>query len=109
MDSYFVVEEIQSFNWKPNLDIRKQNQWQEHADFMNNLEAEGFVVLGGPMYSENKAKKDYIHRALLIIDAESENTILKRFSEDPWIKNSLLKVNWIKKWDILLNRNSPVR
>ena len=109
MESYFVVEEIQGANWKPNLDIHKQNLWQEHADFMNTLEAEGFVVLGGPMYSENKAKEDHIHRALLIIDAESENSILKRFTEDPWIKNALLKVNWIKKWDILLNRDSPVR
>ena len=109
MVSYFVVEEIQSSNWKPNLDMSKQNQWQEHANFMNNLEAERFVILGGPMHSENKSEDDNIHRALLIIDAESENTVLKRLAEDPWIKSSLLKVNWIKTWEILLNRDSPVR
>lgn len=109
MVSYFVVEEIQSSSWQSNLDLRKQNLWPEHADFMNSLEAEGFVVLGGPMYSENKAKDDFIHRALLIIDADNETTVLKRLAEDPWIRDSLLKVNWLKKWDILLNHASPVR
>lgn len=109
MTSYFVVETGQGANWVSHLDMRKQPLWDKHASFMNNLEAEGFVVLGGPITPVETSSTQHEHKALLIIDCDDSTTITKRFSEDPWMKNKLLKINWIKKWDILLNRDSPVR
>ena len=109
MTSYYVVETSQGINWVDNLEMRKQSQWTEHAAFMNKLEAEGFVVLGGPINWSETSSEHHDHIALLIIDDVDETKIMQRLSEDPWMKNKLLKINWIKKWDILLNRDSPVR
>jgi hypothetical protein len=32
--------------------MREQEGWPEHADFMNELAASGFIVLGGPLGDE---------------------------------------------------------
>lgn len=107
MDSYFVVETSQGKNWILNVDMRSQKLWKEHANFMNNLEETGLVVLGGPI--DPFIKNSHTHTALLIVDGPDEATISKKLLEDPWMKEQILQINHIRKWDILLNRQSPVR
>ena len=35
--------------WNPSLPLEQQQDWRTHADFMSALEAEGFLLLGGPL------------------------------------------------------------
>lgn len=107
MVSYFVVEETQGKNWTPNVDMRSQKLWTEHANFMNDLETSGFVVLGGPI--DPLIKNSHTHTALLVVDGPDEQTVTKKLLDDPWINEHILQVNLIRKWDILLNRQNPVR
>ena len=109
MVTYFVVERIRGANWDPSLDMRKQEKWSEHADFMNKLEDEGFVVLGGPLFLTDLPDDNHFHSILLIIEVSNENFIRNRFFEDIWSQLDVLEINSVKKWEILLNSRSPVR
>ena len=48
---YFAVRRARGPAWNAARPMREQALWQEHADFMNALATEGFVVLGGPIGS----------------------------------------------------------
>jgi uncharacterized protein YciI len=74
--------------------MREQELWLEHADFMEALAADGFVVLGGPIGDGS--------RTLLVIEADSEEEIHERLAADPWVPLDLLRVATIEPWEILL-------
>ena len=79
--------------------MREQRGWTDHAKFMDDLEAEHFVVLGGPLkYSR--------HRAMLIVNAPSEQALRKRLAEDPWMRTGVLRTIEIYPWEILLGKLS---
>ena len=109
MVTYFVVERVKGTNWDQSLEMRKQEKWSEHVDFMNSLETDGFVVLGGPLSAIDIADNDHFQSVLLIIEASNEEFIRNLLSGDPWSQLGLLEINHIKKWEILLNRQSPDR
>ncbi len=92
--TYYVVTREPGESWDPSLGMRKQNKWDEHAAFMNALADDGFVVLGGPLGDGRKI--------LLVIDAESEDEIVKRLEEDPWTPMGLLRIAKVDRWEILL-------
>jgi uncharacterized protein YciI len=71
-----------------------QDDWERHAAFMNSLEREGFVVLGGPL--EGTAD------VLLIVRAQSPDDILSRLATDPWSAKDLLRVSRISPWTLRL-------
>ena len=58
-----------------------QDEWAEHAAFMNALAEEGFVVLGGPLGDEQ--------RILLVVDADSKEEIKRRLADDPALRTRL--------------------
>jgi len=93
--NYFVVMNEQGPAWNPALTMREQPQWGDHATYVNALVREGFIVLAGPVGD------GAVHRALLIIDAPDEETIRKRFAEDPWIRAGILRTTQIDPWKIL--------
>lgn len=96
---YFVVINEQGPGWDPRHVMREQIGWTDHAKFMDALEAERFVVLGGPLkYSK--------HRAMLIVNASNEQELRKRLAEDPWMRAGVLKNIEIYPWEILLGRLS---
>jgi uncharacterized protein len=74
--------------------MREQDEWAEHAAFMNKLAVEGFIVLGGPLGDGSKA--------LLVVNADSESTIETRLAADPWKSMRLLQISKIEPWEILL-------
>jgi uncharacterized protein YciI len=74
--------------------MREQEDWPEHADFMNELAASRFIVLGGPLGDEEQS-------FLLICDAEDEDAVRSRLSADPW-SGSKLEVSSVEPWEILL-------
>jgi len=95
---YFVVIEEQGPQWDAKRSMRGQQGWTEHAEFMDRLAGEHFVVLGGPLGNYSK------HRALLILDAPSEAILRKKLAEDPWMRTGVLRIVELYSWEILLGK-----
>jgi len=92
--TYYAVTRERGESWDARLSMRQQEQWDEHAMFMNALVDDGFVVLGGPLGDGEKI--------LLIIDAQSEQEIDVRLADDPWTPLGLLRIAKVERWEILL-------
>ena len=45
----FAVTRERFNQWDWSRDMREQDNWHAHAAFMDELTAEGFIVLGGPV------------------------------------------------------------
>ena len=91
--SYWAVLRTRGPCWDQSRKLREQDEWDAHAAFMENLAAEGFVVLGGPLGDDH---------VLLIVDAESEDEIVPRLAPDPWVPMELLEVESVRRWTVLL-------
>jgi len=92
---YYALTLERGDNWDSSRSMREQEQWDEHASFMDTLVAEGFVILGGPL--------DDAETALLIINAESRQAIEVRFADDPWIPLGIRRIAKVERWQILLD------
>jgi uncharacterized protein YciI len=79
--------------------MREQAEWDEHARFMDELVASGFIVLGGPLEGEREV--------LEIVSAPSEEAIRERLAEDPWAANGMLTPVSIERWTVLLDSRQP--
>ena len=73
--------------------MEEQDDWRPHADFMNALVDDGFVVLGGPLDEPD---------VLLIIRAASADAIRARLAPDPWHQMGLLTIKSISPWTLRL-------
>ena len=84
----------------PNRDLskgtREQPFWNEHAEFIDRLVSEGFILMGGPLVDEGGS--------LLIFNAEDENEVRKKLKNDPWLKHGILKPESIKRWQIFIDQ-----
>jgi uncharacterized protein YciI len=78
--------------WDRSRPLREQQAFVEHAEFMDELVDEGFVVLGGPLRDG----------ALLIIEADGEEAVRARLEEDPWSPMEMLRTATVDRWEILL-------
>ena len=47
--TYFAIVRTRGERWDANRPMRQQEQWAEHAAFMDALADDGFVILGGPL------------------------------------------------------------
>jgi uncharacterized protein YciI len=75
--------------------MEAQEAWRPHADFMNALVADGFVLLGGPLEEPD---------VLLIVRAGSEGAIRTRLAVDPWHQMGLLTIKSISPWTLRLGK-----
>jgi uncharacterized protein YciI len=75
--------------------MREQTGWDEHARYMDNLVADGFVLLAGPLEGDREV--------LWIVEAESEEAIRVRMAEDPWAANGMLSPVSIERWTVVLD------
>ena len=89
---YFAVYRSWGTAWDRARPLREQQAWAEHAEFMDELYDEGFLVLAGPLRDG----------ALLIVEAESEDTVHARLAEDPWSPMQMLSTTAVDRWDILV-------
>jgi uncharacterized protein YciI len=89
---FYAVTERQGAKWDQSRARREQDNWDEHAAFMDTLVQDGFVVLGGPLGNGDEV--------LLIIRAESEARIEARLAEDPWLPMDVLSIAKIERWQI---------
>jgi uncharacterized protein YciI len=90
---YFVVIRKPGRAWDASRSMREQEGWDAHAAFMDALADEGFIVLGGPLGTDD--------RALHVVDAGTEREIEARYAEDPWSAD-MLEIASIEPWTILL-------
>jgi len=82
--------------------MREQQDWDEHAKFMEDLVDEGFIILGGPLEGENG--REVLH----VVDAPSEAAIHARLAADIWTQTGMLKTTRVESWTILLDgRRKP--
>jgi uncharacterized protein YciI len=90
----FAVRRTRGPGWNHAVAMEEQEDWRGHADFMNALHAEGFVVLGGPLEGSSDV--------LLIIRANDAHEIHTRLSADPWTSKALLQSKQIVPWTLRL-------
>ncbi len=93
---HFLVKTVHGPNWDETRGIREQEGWEAHAEFMDTLVADGFVVLGGPIGNDHRA-------AMLAIEATDEHEIEARFERDPWKPTGVLEIGTIERWTIWLD------
>ena len=94
MPQLFAVTRSFGPGWNPSLPLEQQQDWRVHADFMNALKAEGFVLLGGPLVGTSDV--------LLIIRAGDEEAIRARLADDCWAVKDLLRITRILLWNLRL-------
>jgi uncharacterized protein YciI len=91
----FLVRVERGGPWDWSKDMREQELWTEHAQFMNSLVDDGLIVLGGPVEGGREA----FH----VVAAPSEQDVRARFGEDPWAANGMLRITSVERWTILLS------
>jgi hypothetical protein len=96
MTQLFAVLRARGPAWKHGQPLEAQEGWLAHADLMDEMAEEGFIVLGGPLGSDD---------ALLIIRAKDEAEVRARLRADPW-GEEMLKLSWIAPWTIRLGRTN---
>ena len=94
---YFIVINERGPAWDWSRPMREQREWDAHAAFMDALVDEGFIVVGGPLGSEDAAP-----HALHVVEAEDQAVIEHRMAGDPWLPLGLLRRASIEPWTILL-------
>jgi uncharacterized protein len=92
---YYLVERGKGPEWDHSRGRREQAGWDEHAEFMDRLTEDGFIVLGGPI-GEGDGEN-----TLLVIDADDEATVRATLAEDPWPED-LLTIESIRPWSVWL-------
>jgi len=90
----FAVIRSRGAAWNDSLPLEEQKDWRPHADFMNALHDEGFVVIGGPLEGTCDV--------LPIIRANDPDEIASRFESDPWSRKDLLRTTRIAPWTLRL-------
>jgi len=76
-------------------DTRRQPFWDEHATFIDQLVADGFILMGGPLVDEGGS--------LLIVNAENESEVREKMKNDSWFMHGILKLESIKRWQIFID------
>jgi len=94
MERLFAVIRTRGPRWKASRPLEMQAGWQPHADFMDRLAAEGFVVLGGPLAGTRNV--------LLIVGARDAKAVRARLARDPWSRQGLLRVKSVTPWTLRL-------
>jgi uncharacterized protein YciI len=90
----FSVTRSRGSAWESTLPQEQQAEWADHAAFMNGLEAEGFLVLGGPL--------EETPYTLLAIRADGVAQVRDRLAQDPWEANRVLETTRIVGWTLAL-------
>ena len=92
MQHLFVVIRRSGPPYASGLPLEKRRDWEAHRAFMNTLEAEGLVRLGGPL----EERED----VLLVFRAKDKDDIERRLADDPWTKSGLLSTARISRWNL---------
>lgn len=73
--TYYAVSREPGRGWASTAPMRQQVRWDEHAVFMNKLESDGRIVLGGPV--------DDAGKVLLIVRTVDEQEVHALLANEP--------------------------
>jgi uncharacterized protein YciI len=94
MTRLFALIQSRGPAWNHAIPMEEQPEWAAHAQFMDQLVENGFVVVGGPLEGSSDV--------LLILRASSAEEVERRLSPDPWRKRGLLVAKQCLPWQIRL-------
>jgi uncharacterized protein YciI len=92
----FSVTRSRGSAWNPALPQEAQTDWTGHAAFMNGLERDGFVIVGG-------ALEDTPYTMLAIRAADAQ-AVRDRLAQDPWETMGVLETTRIVGWNLALGQ-----
>ncbi len=98
MKTAFVIISSAGPNRDSSKGTREQPLWEEHAKFIDQLVADGFIFMGGPLVDEGGA--------MLIVNADSEDEVRAKLKNDPWFEHGILKLNSVKRWQIFIDERT---
>ena len=96
--SYCAVIREAGPAWADGKGIAEQQAVGDHAAFMSALADDGFVLFAGPLAGSEDGRV----RALVIVDADSEAEIHRRFADDPWVSTDQLVTTSIEAWNVFV-------
>ena len=96
--SYFTVIREAGPAWTDGKGTAEQPAVNDHATFMDTLAGEGFVLFGGPLAGSEHGRL----RALLIVDADSDDEIHRRLAGDPWVLTQRIVTTGIESWNVFV-------
>lgn len=91
----FIVTRSPSSAWDEELPMHKQVGWDDHAHFMDDITASGFIYIGGPLTDS----REY----LFVIEAEDAGEVWSTFTRDPWEAADILATRQVRPWTVLLD------
>jgi uncharacterized protein YciI len=91
----FAVRLVHGPGWDSSRRIRDQDDWDEHAAFMDGLVDDGFIILGGPIGDGEQT--------LHVVQAADEDQVRARLARDPWVSAGLLRIGAIERWALWLD------
>ena len=83
--------------WDPALAPQEQTGFADHAGFVAELEASGFVAMAGLMQPSNDV--------LFIFRADSEEAVRARMAQDPWQKDGHARLGRVE--EVLFRIGAP--
>jgi hypothetical protein len=86
----FAVIDTRGPRWNDDRPMEEQEEWRAHADYMNGLVADGFMLLGGPLTGTRDV--------LLVVRAADEAEVEARLALDVWRVKDLLRTRQITPW-----------
>jgi uncharacterized protein YciI len=99
MATFLVLVRRTGPEWDRSRPMEEQSDWAAHAEFMDGLVEDGFIVLGGPLADEE--------RVAHVIEADSEQAVRATLARDPW-SNTHLVIDSIEPWTLRLDsRRTP--
>ena len=97
----FAVTTAKGPNWDQARGIREQPFWDEHAAFADQLAGRGFIILGGPVASD-----DDEDIALMAVEAPDEQAVRSAFAADPWTVHQVFRIKQVRVWTLWLDGRS---
>ena len=95
MKNTFVAISSAGANRDLSRGTREQPLWDEHAAFIDQLVADGFILMGGSLVDEGGS--------LLIFNAEDETEVREKLKNDPWSEHGILKLESVKRSQIFID------
>ena len=75
--------------------VREQPGWDEHAAFVDELVAQGIMVMGGPLSDHSGSLSLYEG-----VSVEEARRIAER---DPWIDNGVFVLEEVREWSVIVD------
>ena len=108
----FVVIRKQGSGWDPSRTMREQDYWPDHVTFVDGIVDQRSMLLGGPLseFDGNGMPGDptdavgpnRTYRALIVLEADTQEELTNLLDDDPWSKHHVLETAAIYRWEMLV-------